>query len=318
MKYSVIVPIYNTFDYAKKIIDWFLIEQASRQQQDIELILVDDGSKQAARYPIDSPAIKLVRKENGGVSSARNCGVEQASGKYILFLDSDDSFELGIFAYLDDVLVKQVDIDSILFSFRKILDTKITTVENHEQKVTSNCALSQFLTKEIRIHVCGLMVSRRLLIEHNLRFDESLHFSEDVLFIIEYLSIAQQCFISGKPLYNHVLRQGSAINSPLKSKDTTHIDAFERISYQAKKKAFESDVNLFMSTCYINLLKFLVKNKTSEKEVFDKIISNSHFLFGKTTPRLSRYSVIVFTLRVLFKFDGLFNHYALRKISIMR
>ena len=317
MRYSVIVPIYNTFDYAKTIVDWFLLELTKRTTNDIELILVDDGSKQGPDYPIESSSIRLIRKENGGVSSARNFGIEHAKGDYILFLDSDDNFEPGIFAHLDGVFFNDNTLDSILLSFRKLRDGTIENILNSEQNVTGKQALSKFLIKDIRLHICGLLVSRSCLNEHNLRFDESLHFSEDVLFIIEYLAIAQHCFISPVPLYNHIMRTGSAINSPLTTKDTTHIDAFERISSQAKNNALELDVNFFISTCYINLIKFLVKNKTQDEAVFDKIIANSHFLFKKLSPTLSKYAVVVYITRWLFRLDGLWNYRVLRKLSVM-
>ncbi|MCY9804592.1 glycosyltransferase [Vibrio scophthalmi] len=315
MKYSVIVPIYNTFDYAQRIVEWFVQEVSARSEQDAELILVDDGSKQGPNYTIDHQSIRLIRKENGGVSSARNVGIENARGEFILFLDSDDKYQSGLFSYLDKVLLERTNLDTILFSFEKVSDDKSEQAQNRAQQVTGQQALSQYLTKEIRLHICGLMVSRRLLSEHSLRFDESLHFSEDLLFIIDYLSFAHDCYISDEILYFHVMRSGSAINSPLTQKDTTHIDAFAQISTQAKKLAREQDVNFFISTCYINLIKFLIKNKTQDKDVFEKIISNQQFLFGELDAKLSRYSFIVMVLRLLFKLDGLTQHRVLRRLS---
>lgn len=315
MKYSVIVPIYNTFDYAKGIVDWFCQEVSLREGVDAELILVDDGSKQGPTYPITHENIRLLRKENGGVSSARNFGIEHAKGEYILFLDSDDKYQSGLFAYLDNILLERPNLNSILFSFEKVSGSKSIAARNVAQQVTGQQALSQYLTKAIRLHVCGLMVSRQLLLDHALRFDESLHFSEDLLFIIDYLSFADQCYISDQILYSHVMRSGSAINSPLTQKDTTHIDAFERISVQAKKQAREQDVNFFISTCYINLIKFLLKNKTQDSRVFEKIVSNQKFLFGQLDSNFNRYSMIVMALRLLFKLDGLTNHRVLRHLS---
>ncbi|MFA0412235.1 glycosyltransferase family 2 protein [Vibrio renipiscarius] len=315
MKYSLIVPIYNTFDYAKNIIDWFVLEADQRSTQDVELILVDDGSKEGPTYKIEHDQIRLVRKENGGVSSARNVGVDHAKGGYILFLDSDDSYQSGIFDHLDQVLHDHAGIDSVLFSFKKVSQDSSDIALNVAERVSGEQALSKFLTKEIRLHVCGLMVSRQLLTQNQLKFDESLHFSEDVLFIIDYLSLAKHCYISDEILYYHVLRSGSAINSPLTQKDTTHIDAFERISLQAKMLAREQDVNFFISTCYINLIKFLVKNKTQDKSVFDKIVTNNQYLFGQVDPKMNRYSLIVMVFRVLFRLDGFTNYQLLRRLS---
>ncbi|WP_260261957.1 glycosyltransferase family 2 protein [Vibrio intestinalis] len=316
MKYSVIVPIYNTFDYAKKIIEWFEAEQYRREADDIELLLIDDGSQTGPDYQIASPSIHMYRKENGGVSSARNHGIDKANGDYILFLDSDDAYEAGLFSHLDQCLA-QNDIDSVLFSFKKISDHQIDEAHNRAETVSGQMALSKFLTKDIRVHICSMMLSKSVLEAHQLRFDESLHFSEDVLFIIDYLSVAKSSYITDLFLYNHIMRSGSAINSPLTGKDTTHIDAFDRISLQAKKVAADKEVNFFISTCYINLIKFLIKNKTQDEQVFSKIIAHRHFLFGSIEPKLNKYSLIVLILRMAFKVDGLINYRLLRKLSVV-
>ncbi|WP_367971522.1 glycosyltransferase [Vibrio scophthalmi] len=133
MKYSVVVPIYNTFDYAQRIVEWFIQEVSARTEQDAELILVDDGSKQGPNYTIDHPSIRLIRKENGGVSSARNVGIENARGEFVLFLDSDDKYQSGLFSYLDKVLLERTNLDTILFSFEKVSDDKSEQAQNRAQ-----------------------------------------------------------------------------------------------------------------------------------------------------------------------------------------
>lgn len=91
MEVSIIVPIYNAEKYLNKCIDSIL----SQTFTDFELILVDDGSKDGSPIILDGykeqdPRVVVIHKPNGGVSSARNAGIEVALGKYILFVDSDD------------------------------------------------------------------------------------------------------------------------------------------------------------------------------------------------------------------------------------
>ena len=88
---SVIVPVYNMEEYLPRCIESIL----AQTYRDFELILVDDGSSDNSgnmcdEYALKDNRIKSVHKENDGVSSARNCGLQVAEGKYILFIDSDD------------------------------------------------------------------------------------------------------------------------------------------------------------------------------------------------------------------------------------
>lgn len=88
---SIIVPVYNSEKYLCNCLD-SITEQSFR---DFELILIDDGSADSSgticdNYAMNDGRIKVIHKENGGASSARNCGIQSASGKYISFVDSDD------------------------------------------------------------------------------------------------------------------------------------------------------------------------------------------------------------------------------------
>ena len=88
---TVVVPVYNVEQYLKDCIDSIILQT----YKDIEIILVDDGSTDTSglicdEYKSKDKRIKVFHKENGGLSSARNCGIENATGKYITFVDSDD------------------------------------------------------------------------------------------------------------------------------------------------------------------------------------------------------------------------------------
>ena len=100
-KISIIVPVYNVEKYLRKCVDSIL----NQTFKDFELILVDDGSidtsgKICDEYNLKDNRIKVIHKENGGLSSARNAGLDIAQGEYIGFVDSDDWIELDMYEEL--------------------------------------------------------------------------------------------------------------------------------------------------------------------------------------------------------------------------
>ena len=119
MFFSVIVPVYNVEKYLSECVDSIL----SQTFTNFELILVNDGSKDGSGAICDAYAqkdgrVKVIHKENGGQSSARNCGVEVATGKYAIFIDSDDFFVTNtFFAELKDKL--DDDTDVVVFRYYK-------------------------------------------------------------------------------------------------------------------------------------------------------------------------------------------------------
>ena len=105
---SVIIPAYNIEDYIGRCLDSII----SQTYKNLEIIVVDDGSKDHTGEILDNYAkkdrrIKVIHKENGGVSSARNKGIEVAEGDYIGFIDGDDLIEPGMYKTLVDLLEEE-------------------------------------------------------------------------------------------------------------------------------------------------------------------------------------------------------------------
>ena len=119
MEISIIVPIYNVEEYLCKCLDSIV----NQTYTDYELILIDDGStddsgKIADEYSSKDDRITVIHKKNSGVSDARNRGLENASGKYICFIDADDWIEVS---YLEELLLlaKSNDADIAMCSYLK-------------------------------------------------------------------------------------------------------------------------------------------------------------------------------------------------------
>ncbi len=128
MRFSVIVPVYNVEKYLPKCLDSVI----NQTNQDFELIVVNDGTKDNSQNIIDEYAkkypnkIKSFIKENGGLSDARNFGVERATGEYIVFVDSDDYIDKQLLEKLEEEIKNNVLVDVIGYNF-------INLDENYEK-----------------------------------------------------------------------------------------------------------------------------------------------------------------------------------------
>src|SRR5574344_2460467 len=112
IKLSIIIPYYKTLELTKKLLDT-LVPQLTKE---CECILIDDGCNE---LELDKYPITVIHKENGGVSKARNTGIDKATGEYIVFIDSDDMIKSN---YIETILnkIKSTKFDYCLFSWEAV------------------------------------------------------------------------------------------------------------------------------------------------------------------------------------------------------
>lgn len=182
MDLTVIIPIYNTGKYLDEC-----IQSLDLEHNDIEVILVDDGSTDdsysiAKQY--SSETVKLFSKPNGGVSSARNIGLRQATRKYIMFLDSDDKFIKTWATKIQSIL--ETDCDIAYFS-KKI------------SRYYSNFELLKLLLGQgefVYSGCCSKLFKRDLIVNNGIFFNNKIINGEDLLFNIACLNYSKkQIFI---------------------------------------------------------------------------------------------------------------------------
>ena len=118
---SIVVPIYNVESYLHRCID-SLINQTYKA---IEIILVDDGSTDSCGKICDDyekryTNIKVIHKDNGGLSDARNCGLDKVMGEYVFFIDSDDYIALNTVEKFVDVALNNIGVDMIVGQYEKV------------------------------------------------------------------------------------------------------------------------------------------------------------------------------------------------------
>lgn len=125
---SIIIPVYNAQDYIVRCLDSCTAQQMKNSKYKYEVVCVDDGSTDGSleiikEYASKYNLIKVISKNNNGVSSARNCGMLAANGKYIWFVDSDDWIAEGSVGAIGDALINQSECpDCVLFSFRQVTE----------------------------------------------------------------------------------------------------------------------------------------------------------------------------------------------------
>ena len=208
--FSIILPTYNRKYCIKRMIDSVLRQNF----QNFELIIVDDGSTDGTFEMLEESyqdkRIKLVRKENGGVSSARNLGISLARGEYITFVDSDDYLLDGFFEDAYHTIQQSQLQKSDLLAYPNIVSVSGLEKINTDFFMTNFSPQYRFTSfykqKEFLIKFCLMFGNpqacskffRRKIIDH---FDEYISFGEDLAFVIKFLLKSSYIQIKQKGYY---------------------------------------------------------------------------------------------------------------------
>ena len=299
---SIIIPVYNVEKYLKKCIDSVL-----RQRNiNTELIIINDGSTDNSHNIIQDYLKKYkniiyIKQNNQGLSIARNKGIKQAKGKYIMFLDSDDYIEQNS---IKEIYEKAVDTDSeiVIFAHKQIYEDSnnkdyIIPVKNlYEDKIYNGEDVSlKLLSSELKGYAWDKMFKTDYIKKNNLEFVPNVYI-EDFYPIFKLLYSAEKITFINKPFYNYTQRSNSITNSksekllndfitsiqsvlnhintnqlkiPKEIIDAFTIDAFNyilTILYQNKKSKYkiikQKKYNIYEPTLIQLLSNSYIKNKT--------------------------------------------------------
>lgn len=198
---SIIIPVYNAVAYLKRCVDSVL----NQSYTDIELLLIDDGSTDDSgalcdQYVTTYDIIRVFHKKNGGVSSARNLGLDNAVGEYVMFLDSDDMMEPEMCALMVETMQSK-GADIVICGTKETGGSIWAPLENRDYSLQelkedgSNMIGSELLSPPWN------KVYKRSLIKN--RFDESTSFGEDLIFNLTYLKECKKIsFVSDTPFFH--------------------------------------------------------------------------------------------------------------------
>ena len=198
---SIIVPVYNVSKYLKKCIE-SLINQSYKN---VEIILVDDGSNDESekicdKYKNDDNRIVVIHKKNNGVSSARNCGIDAANGKFVCFVDGDDYVMPDYVEYLYNLINKnnaEISITTEMFGNFDNNQTKKVT-----EKIWNNeDACEAILCYKVPIGVYCKLFNREFLMKNKIRFFEDIFMGEGFNFNISAFQNADKVVVGNKKVY---------------------------------------------------------------------------------------------------------------------
>lgn len=257
---SVIVPIYNVDKYLNKCID-SILEQTYRN---LEIILVDDGSTDSCgaicdEYACSDKRIKVIHKINGGLSSARNAGLNICTGSLISFVDSDDYLETNMIEELWKNMHEFESDISICNYFRDNNRKKVINKElfDSETFVAEEDDKFLFLHKHytLTIHAWGKLYKRELF--DGIRYPDGKIY-EDAFIVCDLLDRARVVSYLMKPLYNYVYRENSIFHT-FSVKHFDKIEAFNiKIGFFEKKGMTDYALIEKNKKCQ-NIFFFLVK-----------------------------------------------------------
>lgn len=312
---SVIIPVYNVEEYLRECVDSVL----NQTYQTFEIILVNDGSTDSSgeicdEYASNDERICVVHQKNSGPSKTRNTGLENATGKYIYFLDSDDYIENNALELLVNT-AESSNADLVFFDARSFSDDGAEIRQGYvingtyEAKSGYEILTELHNNKDYHCSVVLLFISRSLLSSDNIRFLESAYCSEDMLFTYKVFCSSKKAAQCKNTLYHRRYRSGSIVTS---KKSQRHfrscLDVYEEIRDFSEKISKTGD---YMATeytvrCAFNALDTYKKISREEQTLCKREYKSlkkdilSHSAFGNTALRMRCYGKIFWFIYKLF------------------
>ena len=311
---SIIIPIYNAERYLVACLDSVL----KQTYHYLDIILVDDGSSDAScdicdNYGRKDPRITVYHRENAGVSASRNFGLEHAKGKYVLFVDADDTMEPDMIRGCIQ-LADSYKAELIVCSFRYHLMNGSQIVENSLGSDFFGTELELFdhwyvalVKKNILNPPWNKFVRKDLLDTNQIRFPEKYSICEDMAFSVKVLAASKKTVLSRHMYYNYYKKSSGSLASMFHENYAEALNYFYESAYEYCNRFANNSKQLkILYTQYVNLTFMFLNQictrcqwdrKARYKEI-NKIRSNERFLLALNSTSLnSRKKLIIFLLK---------------------
>jgi len=314
-KLSIIVPVYGVEKYIDKCLN-SLVKQSLKE---IEIIVVNDGTKDNSQKIIDKyvkkypDKIKSYIKENGGQGSARNYGLKKTTGEYIGYVDSDDFVEKDMYKKLYNK-AKENNYDIVVCG-------NYNVSEDYQNK-NIDAFINNYNTDLENIFfgkmaVWNKIYKRDILIKNKLEFKEKVWY-EDLAFTLKAIMNSNTFAFIDEPLYDYLIREGSTMNNSNVQRNLEILDAFNDIlsyiQHNKKEEYFSKIEFLAIDHIYISAIVRVLKAEADDKvkrETINKLIDYMNKKFpnyknNKYINTLSKNRKIIYKL-INIKMYGLIN-----------
>lgn len=257
---SIIIPVYNSENYLKKCIDSVL----SQTYKDIEVIIVNDGSKDSSdkickNYADQDSRIKYYSQKNSGVSVTRNNGIKYSSGAYIAFLDSDDYIESNFC----EIMLRELEKESSDMCICRNYDVKFLS-DNREKVIKKNLKnqgtfsikSEEYDFYSIYSHwtVWGVLYKKELL--KDIFFDSDLYVGEDTLFFSKAVKKATKITFIDDFLLYYLMLENSACHGEFNLKKFTELESWQKIiEYYSDRESQSENIKAAYCLRCIEILK---------------------------------------------------------------
>lgn len=287
---SVIIPVYNVKTYLRECIDSVFAQTYTN----IEIILIDDGSSDGSSYICDEYSkldnrVIVVHQENGGLSSARNAGIQIAQGSYLTFIDSDDYIHIDMLSILLDEIIKyKADIACCSYSSYELQNIK----EREDVLLKKEEAISRLLDENgYKCYAWNKLYKRELFEE--IRYPIGKWF-EDIITTYKLFSKSQSVVYTNQKLYFYRLRKDSITQSAFSQKDGELLEAINFVIKDADWLDVMYKKRLVAGYIYY-YVHYVKKGVIAKADIKDDIYSLKRYIF-------SNWSLIITNSRISFKF----------------
>lgn len=308
---SIIVPIYNASLY----LEGCLISIQKQTFKNLEVILIDDGSIDdsviiSQKFCNKDSRFQLIKKSNGGVSSARNVGLDNVTGDYILFIDSDDCIAINHVESLYNAII-EFSADICISDFQRVSpDSYWQLVHSNEKskviekyKLTKQQALEEILSrKKISWEVCAKLYSAKVI--KSLRFNEKEVIGEDFTFAYLALHHANNIAVSLNQSYNYLTNIHSATHQAFSHKNLMILTTASNFRQFITDYYPELDwCSIFFSThAKLEVVDKILKEAKSRKDIVKMLRHNKYEINTYLNDISQVFNQIVFNSKIHINF----------------
>lgn len=276
---SLVVPVYNMEKYLSRCINTLLFQTSN----DYEIILVNDGStdnsgpicdEYCKKYP---DLIRVIHKENGGLSSARNTGICEAKGDFVVFPDPDDWVEPN---YVESFLELQNEIDADLVCtgyFVDYDDRQLTVLSNQIKEIFNGKEAQRALliTPKMSGFAWNKIYRLDIIRKHDLQFLDDVGTTEDLDFVYRYLEYCNRIvFDPSQRTYHYYQREGAATRSDFSVHKMNSLHTYEKIIADTNDVELRSAAKDEFVTMSVNLLWIYENSGTENKALKKQLLIN--------------------------------------------